>query len=274
METRSRLVPHSPSFLSGGAPPPPPPPSPLFGRLGNHHRQTNGRWIDGPRAPSGGAIPAVTPDTWADKFESFERINSIRETNESFDSCNSSKRLVPSRLPELSESKFPLVSRIEFIRSKLSNLSAHVSGVGLPAACTALAPPLPLPSHIIPSRYEYVPYLATYLRRSTAGRPARLASQLIAAGLWRHTVRRTGSLYCSVVITVWPRLAATGPPIQHFGIQNFDGQRRKVSDKFGKVSNKFGQPFNSEIMPLKMQCLLSNLWEMWVCNLHPSTCVQ
>ena len=30
---------------------------------------------------------------------------------------------------ELHESKFPSVSRIEFIRSKLSNFSAHVSGV-------------------------------------------------------------------------------------------------------------------------------------------------
>ena len=63
------------------------------------------------------------------KFESFERINSIRETNGNFDSCNSCKRLVPSRLHELHESKFPFVSRIEFIRSKLSNFSAHVYGV-------------------------------------------------------------------------------------------------------------------------------------------------
>ena len=30
---------------------------------------------------------------------------------------------------ELHEYKFPFVSRIEFIRSKLSNFSAHVSGV-------------------------------------------------------------------------------------------------------------------------------------------------
>ena len=65
------------------------------------------------------------------KFESFERINSIRETNGNFDSCNSCKRLVPSRLHELHESKFPFVSRIEFIRSKLSNFSAHVYGVAI-----------------------------------------------------------------------------------------------------------------------------------------------
>ena len=37
--------------------------------------------------------------------------------------------MVPSRLHELHESIFPFVSRIEFIRSKLSNFSAHVSGV-------------------------------------------------------------------------------------------------------------------------------------------------
>ena len=72
---------------------------------------------------------SVTPDTWAEKFESFERINSIRETNGNFDSCNSCKRLGTSRLHVLHESKFPFVLRIEFIRSRLSNFSAHVSGV-------------------------------------------------------------------------------------------------------------------------------------------------
>ena len=34
-----------------------------------------------------------------------------------------------SRLHELHESKFPFVSRIKFIRSKLSNFSAHASGI-------------------------------------------------------------------------------------------------------------------------------------------------
>ena len=38
------------------------------------------------------------------------------------------KRLGTSRLRELHESKFPFVPRIEFIRSKLSNFSAHVYG--------------------------------------------------------------------------------------------------------------------------------------------------
>ena len=50
------------------------------------------------------------------KIRKFQRINSIRETNGNFDSCNSCKRLGTSRLHELHESKFPFVSRIEFIR--------------------------------------------------------------------------------------------------------------------------------------------------------------
>ena len=55
----------------------------------------------------------------------------MREINGNFDSCNSCKRLAPSRLHELHESKFPFVLRIEFIRSKLSNFSAHVYGAGV-----------------------------------------------------------------------------------------------------------------------------------------------
>ena len=68
----------------------------------------------------GSSSDTMTPYTWAEKFESFEGINSIRETNGNFDPCNSCNRLVPSRLHELHESKFPFVSRIEFICSKLS----------------------------------------------------------------------------------------------------------------------------------------------------------
>ena len=58
----------------------------------------------------------------------------MRETNGSFDSCNSCKQLVPSRLLELHVSKLPFVSRIEFLRSKLLDFSAHVSGVTYSAA--------------------------------------------------------------------------------------------------------------------------------------------
>ena len=52
--------------------------------------------------------------------------------------CNSCECLGTSRLHEKHESKFSFVSRIKFIRSKLSNFSAHVYGVAdsvsLPAA--------------------------------------------------------------------------------------------------------------------------------------------
>ena len=74
---------------------------------------------------------SVTPETWAEKFESFDRISWIRERNGNFDSCNSWKRLGTSRLHELHESKFPFLSRIEFIRSKLSYCSAHFSEVSV-----------------------------------------------------------------------------------------------------------------------------------------------
>ena len=42
---------------------------------------------------------------------------------------SSCKWLVSSRLDDLLQSKFPLDTRIEFIRSKLPNFSAHISGV-------------------------------------------------------------------------------------------------------------------------------------------------
>ena len=74
--------------------------------------------------PGGGRLGgrhSQAPDTWAEKFESFERTNSIRVTNGNFDSCNSCKQLVPSRLHELHESKVSFVTHVEFIRSKLSN---------------------------------------------------------------------------------------------------------------------------------------------------------
>ena len=78
---------------------------------------------------AGHKILSLTPDTWSEKIESLEWINSIRETNENFNSCNSCKRLIPSRLHELHDSKFSFVSHIEFIRTNLPNFSAHVSGV-------------------------------------------------------------------------------------------------------------------------------------------------
>ena len=71
------------------------------------------------------------------KIENLERINSIRETNGRFWSCNSCKRLVTSRLHDLHESKLPFVSRIEFIRSEFLDFSAHVSGFGVSAVLAA-----------------------------------------------------------------------------------------------------------------------------------------
>ena len=65
----------------------------------------------------------------------------MQETNRSFDSRNLCKRLVPSRLHKLRQSKLPFVSRIDFIRSKLSIFSAHISGVSDGSAAVA-APPL------------------------------------------------------------------------------------------------------------------------------------
>ena len=80
----------------------------------------------------------MTPDTRAEKFESLERINSVREIDRDFDSCNSRKRLETSRLHELHESKLLSISRIEFIRSKLSIFSAHASGsMGIPCQAGA-----------------------------------------------------------------------------------------------------------------------------------------
>ena len=71
-------------------------------------------------APTPEDRPGYEPAyTWAERFECSERIYLIRETNRKLDSCNSCKRLVPSRLQELHESKFCFFSRIEFIRSKL-----------------------------------------------------------------------------------------------------------------------------------------------------------
>ena len=48
-------------------------------------------WGIGPG--SGSATNYTDPGYMGKKIESLERINSIRETNENFDSCNSCKRL-------------------------------------------------------------------------------------------------------------------------------------------------------------------------------------
>ena len=63
------------------------------------------------------------------KIRNFRTNKFDSVTNGNFDSCNRFKRLGTSRLHQFHQSKFPFVTRIEFIRSKLSNFSAHVSGV-------------------------------------------------------------------------------------------------------------------------------------------------
>ena len=91
-------------------------------------RSSAGRWSDAERCVTHSELLRVIntpadrvtePDTdsgyMSRKIESFERINLIRETNGNFDSSNSCKRLGTSCLHELHESKFLLVTRIEFI---------------------------------------------------------------------------------------------------------------------------------------------------------------
>ena len=56
-----------------------------------------GRWAD--TAPCR-ADERTTPVTWAEKIESLERMNSMRESKGSFDSCSSYKRLT-LRKPEI-----------------------------------------------------------------------------------------------------------------------------------------------------------------------------
>ena len=67
------------------------------------------------------------PDTRAEKFESFERINSMRVANGSFDSRDSRKQLVSSRLRESHEPKLPLLHA--------SNLSVRNFGFYRSCSC-------------------------------------------------------------------------------------------------------------------------------------------
>ena len=82
---------------------PPPPPSTVQGcAVGTRRRRKNSR----PRPAPGGAGLSETVGTGTRPFSAG-----------------------PSRLHELHESKLMFVSRVEFIRSKLSNFPAPVSGV-------------------------------------------------------------------------------------------------------------------------------------------------
>ena len=102
--------------------------------------------------PAGAASTCAGPltaDTWAEILLSFERINT-------------------SRLHELHESKLPFVSRITFIRSKLSIFSAHVSDISyhcrvtLAPAALRLAASAPLHASFAHSSSTQWRYLGTY----------------------------------------------------------------------------------------------------------------
>ena len=84
----------------------------------------------------GGARPASRrfptdsdPGYMSRKIRKFRTYKFDSEAIESFDWCKICKRLVPSRLHDLHESKLSFVSGMKFIRSKHSNFSAHVSVV-------------------------------------------------------------------------------------------------------------------------------------------------
>ena len=105
----------------------------------------------------------------------------MRETNGNFDSCNSHKRLIPSRLHELHKPKFQLVSRSAFIRSKLLIFSAHVSGRRGYRAARFVLPPISAIDrvHIFPLDHP-----------GQAPPPPQCTSQLISRNYHHSTSRR------------------------------------------------------------------------------------
>ena len=137
-----------------------------FRRVWSHQKPSSdvngGSFVTALEAAADGLRPraarSATPDTRAENVGSLEWINSIRETNGSFDSCNPTVSRQMKNVNHERESNLPFVSRIEFIRFKLTNFSAHVSG--------AERPPV---SVIGPSRRQTLPGPS-----KTAGRPPRL----------------------------------------------------------------------------------------------------
>ena len=77
----------------------------------------------------------------------LERINSVCETNRSFDSCHSCKRLVPSCLHELHESDFCL-----FHVSNLSGLNFRIFLLMYPGSMTIATIATPPPRSRFPGR--------------------------------------------------------------------------------------------------------------------------
>ena len=81
-------------------------------------------WVESGRAAP--RLCSQTPDTWAKKLESFERRNSIRETNGNFDSCKICLWPISAGWHlKLNESKF--THRIYPFET--FDFFAHVSGV-------------------------------------------------------------------------------------------------------------------------------------------------
>ena len=86
-------------------------------------------------ARSYGRTVTMTPDTWADKIESLERIYSIHDTNGSFHSCNSCKRLGISRFMSYTSEYFRLchVSNLSVLNFEFVCSCIRVN-VALPSA--------------------------------------------------------------------------------------------------------------------------------------------
>ena len=84
-------------------------------------------------------LPKLTPDTKAGKFTSLQRINVIRETNGSLDSCHPCGGWKPAVYMSYMCRYMGQLSffYVKFIRSKLSNCCTHVSGVTGTVWCTA-----------------------------------------------------------------------------------------------------------------------------------------
>ena len=135
----------------------------------------------------------------------------MRETNGNFDSCNSCRRLATSRLHELHESKFPFVSLTEFTRSKLSNLSAHVSGVTDMAQLRRHVARRLTQKETLSESYQIVRIWPSRPRRRGGGGPAAPPlSHCAAMGLQLHGQIKAGSpvLYQQLAVTSTERCRA------------------------------------------------------------------
>ena len=81
----------------------------------------------------------------------------MRKQTEIFHSSNSCRRLETSRLHKLLESKFLFITRIEFICSKLSIFSAHVSEINGLYTCAGPMTKVHHEREAKRSIYEYLP---------------------------------------------------------------------------------------------------------------------